>query len=105
MDGRRFNKGTKGNKGGGSYVVQTADAFFKALDSRLPFVIQSVAGAMDWADEQLALAPPLNTAIGLQRLKIDAAKVLIAKAPDRHVGGDGEAIKFEVMWQERAAGR
>ena len=97
MGAPKGSKNALGNRGGRSHPVATVDAFYKALDSRLPFVIESVSEVMEWADRQLNSGVSKESSVALQRLKIDAAKVLITKAPDRHVGGDGGAI--EIRWK------
>ena len=84
MDGRKNNKGTKGNSGGRSY----SNDFYHSLDKMyLPeacqYCYEIVLEARDSSD------------MPTRKLGVDAAKVLMSKAPNRtELQGDGLVIKL-----------
>lgn len=67
------------------------NSIYRELDKFIPEAVAYCAELI-----RKAVADPKNREAA--RLGLDAAKILISKMPERQVGGDGGAVKYEVKW-------
>jgi len=86
--------GNPGNRGGGTYKKVVAQDFYSKLDVILPKLIDRVVGIMDFAEKK---SREKFESRDWKKLELDAAKVLISKAPDRVANPDGSSIFQSIL--------
>lgn len=73
------------------------NGFYAVLDAALPSIVTGVLVTFKRASEEAEKAEGVQDKLAWHKLKIDAAKVLLGKAPDRLANADGSNMTVNVI--------